>query len=572
MNDNQSPSVSKKGLLLLLAITLAYAFLTFWRLGSHTMPSTVYHSDFTTEGTNEIVLDLGEETAVDQVMIFLGHMMNRTVAVSYFDESAGEWVVATEDDDVDDLYNWNTFDVGEETRFLGIVTKNAAAEYHEMIITDANGDRLIPVNAEDYPELFDEQDLIGETLTYMDRTMFDEVYYAGSAYEFSTGQEMLEQTHPPFGKWIIALGEALFGVNPFGWRFMISLMATLMLPIMFWFVWRLFFIEEIALTATALLSLEFMHFTLGRIATIDTPVAFFILLMAALFLRYMQQIREELLAGKEKPDRKVRLWMVLASVATGLGVSTKWTAFYMMAAMALAFLFCMILWSIQAETKEQKGFLRRCLIGGLLSFSLIPLVLYTLSFSADCYTAGLSFLLLPQVMFAHSEYMLHFHDDIVFEHPYASPWYTWLIDKVPLLDSGTFLPDSKTSVVATMGNPFILWAGLPALVHNLYRLIFKKDTTSGIILFGYTAMLLPWVFIKRTVFIYQYYGSILFLVMALAYSLYLLSKKWPLAKTIYMEATLLVFILFYPFISGMEISLAHIYYYLQWLPDWRFLK
>ena len=33
--------------------------------------------------------------------------------------------------------------------------------------------------------------------------------------------------HPPFGKWVIAGGEWLFGVTPFGWRFAVAVLGTL---------------------------------------------------------------------------------------------------------------------------------------------------------------------------------------------------------------------------------------------------------------------------------------------------------------------------------------------------------
>ena len=33
--------------------------------------------------------------------------------------------------------------------------------------------------------------------------------------------------HPPTGKWVIAVGEWMFGLNPFGWRFMTAVLGTL---------------------------------------------------------------------------------------------------------------------------------------------------------------------------------------------------------------------------------------------------------------------------------------------------------------------------------------------------------
>src|SRR4051812_45930442 len=58
--------------------------------------------------------------------------------------------------------------------------------------------------------------------------MFDEGYYANEAQALlQRGAEWNREegtpqyvVHPPLGKWMIALGEQLFGYNAFGWRIM----------------------------------------------------------------------------------------------------------------------------------------------------------------------------------------------------------------------------------------------------------------------------------------------------------------------------------------------------------------
>src|SRR5207245_11667630 len=63
--------------------------------------------------------------------------------------------------------------------------------------------------------------------------VFDEKYYASQAwqmlrnggYEDNPGYELT--VHPPVGKYLIAVGEWIFGYNGVGWRFMSALAGTL---------------------------------------------------------------------------------------------------------------------------------------------------------------------------------------------------------------------------------------------------------------------------------------------------------------------------------------------------------
>ena len=556
-------------LLALLGIILCYGLVTFIGLGSWQMPQTAMEIRPDEKGSHEIILDLGSEQKLDSVYIHLGHILDRITAVSYYDEAKKQWIPLQEEVELESNYNWNEVIIDQDIRYLGIVSRSGKAVFHEIVLLGPTGERLLPVNAEAYELLFDEQDLFPEEITYFHRTMFDEVYYAGSAYEFLNGMNMFESTHPPMGKILIAAGEWLFGVNPFGWRFTCALFGLLMLPLMCWFLYRMFRNSTVALIATALLSLDFMHFTLSRIATLDSIIAFFILGIFAVMWRVLDRAREEIEQEKKRPSAGLIFTMLVCAFMVGMGVATKWTGFYAMAGAAVCFLWFIgyWIWSLKKQGKAI-SYLGWMLGEGILIFGLLPLGIYVLSFLPQSLATGRDNVW--KVMWDSSLFMLNFHSDIVFEHPYESPWYTWPWIKTPLVDAANILKDGRSSIIVTMGNPIIWWSGIGALFHMLYRALFQKDRKAGYLTAAYLFMLVPWFFVKRTVFIYQYYGSSIFMIGMLAYSLYLLGQKRKKLIPIFLEAALFIFILFYPIISGYSINGHHIVIYLEWLKSWNF--
>ena len=84
------------------------------------------------------------------------------------------------------------------------------------------------------------------------------------------------------------IGIKLFGMTPFGWRFMGAVMGVLMLPVMYLLAKQLTKRTDLSCIAMALLALDSMHFTQTRIATIDSYVVFFIMVMYLFMIRYVQ--------------------------------------------------------------------------------------------------------------------------------------------------------------------------------------------------------------------------------------------------------------------------------------------
>ena len=92
----------------------------------------------------------------------------------------------------------------------------------EMAFKDKDGNLVTPqsVTPPEAAPLFDEQELVPDEPTYMTDFYFDEIYHVRTAYENIHQIEPYEITHPPLGKIILACGIEMFGMNPFGWRFM----------------------------------------------------------------------------------------------------------------------------------------------------------------------------------------------------------------------------------------------------------------------------------------------------------------------------------------------------------------
>ena len=136
-------------------------------------------------------------------------------------------------------------------------------------------------------------------LGYPNKLVFDETYYAKDAYSLLkfgyernwpadanpkvvAGTPDVMQTtasfivHPPVGKWLIAAGEALFGMNSFGWRVAPLVFGTLLVLVTIRLVRRVSKSTLIGGLAGLLLTFDGLAFVMSRTALLDIFVAFFV--------------------------------------------------------------------------------------------------------------------------------------------------------------------------------------------------------------------------------------------------------------------------------------------------------
>ena len=129
--------------------------------------------------------------------------------------------------------------------------------------------------------------------------------------------------------------------------------------------------------------------------------------------------------------------------------------------------------------------------------------------------------------------------------------------------------DGKISTIASFGNPLIWWGGLIALFATAYFGIKRRDPAAWPILCGYLAQLLPWVAVTRIVFLYHYFNCTPFLILSLVY----LTQRFPKIRRYarwFVAAAALLFVLFYPVLSGFEVPASFVSDWLCWFPQWYF--
>ncbi|MGN0376464.1 MAG: phospholipid carrier-dependent glycosyltransferase [Suilimivivens sp.] len=558
--------LDKKDYICMFLLMFLFAVMAFFRLGNLEAPQTSYT---TTSENRDIVLDFGEYIDISSFSIFLGNLNTRHLSLSAFNEVTGAWEIINGEATVESVFDWNKVDVYYNLRYLGIVATDDTAVFNELVVQGPDGSVITPVNASSYPELFDEQDMFPETATYMSGTMFDEVYHGRTAYEFIHHLTTYETTHPHFGKILISLGIRLFGMTPFGWRFMSVIFGILIIGVMYVFAKRLFDNTFIASATAALLVFDCMHYNLSRIATIDIFAAFFILLMYYFMYEYIfrdtaiMQMSSEKKISSQPLSKQVLIPLALCGISMAFGIATKWTGVY--AGVGLGILFIFHTLTNLSRNKKQLGklFLFCCVF-----FIAVPLIVYTLSFIPVVGYTEYKNLIDKTIQGSIS--MFNYHSQLVAEHYYSSPFYEWPVIWMPLLDANDAVGADKVSAISCMGNPAIWWVGIPCEIFVLVRGIKKRDKKAGFLFVAYAAQYVPWMSISRITFIYHYFPAILFVMLMMGYTMDFIVKKFKWGKkavTLYLATAVIVFFLFFPVVSGYPVD-REWGFKLRWLKDW----
>ncbi len=355
---------------------------------------------------------------------------------------------------------------------------------------------LAPGAPQELVYLLTVDEAVPQSISWRNSAYFDEIYHPRTALEFIQGVRVYEWTHPPLGKTIISLGIRLFGMTPFGWRFMGTLFGVGMVPLLYLFLKNIFGKRRVAVCGTILFATEFMHLTQTRIATIDTYGFFFVLLSYYFFYRW--------LTAPATPDRKGRThegWLSLAAsgVLWGVGCACKWTVIYAGVGLAVLYLIHMVqrvrAWDRGEGAPKLWPWLTKTLGLSVACFLLLPFVLYTLSYlpmariaGVTDYSLGRSLAGLAEnfpvllrnllgkadpgvfrkdsltgVMLENQWSMLHYHEGVHSTHTFCSRWYQWLLDLRPILYYSKDF-SGMTQRFSAFNNPVTSWLGLLALL------------------------------------------------------------------------------------------------------------
>ena len=502
----------------------------------------------------------------------------------------------------------STSDVSATTRYLRLSLTDNDASLIELVFLDANGNITRPLNADAYPTLFDESGLYPERYSFRNSMYFDEIYHARTAYEFLHGLPTYENTHPPLGKIFIALGVAIFGMNPFGWRIMGTLFGIAMLPFIYLLGKKMTRNTPAAALACFLFAFDFMHFTQTRIATIDVYITFFVIAMYYFMYYYCS------MSFYDTPLYKTFVPLGLCGICMGLGIASKWTGIYAGCGLALLFFAHLLrryreyLYAKAHPGKSTNGMEHQQIVKRfpdytvktidfcLTFFVLVPAVIYLLSYLpfVDNSHPGLF-----DRMLTNQTSMFNYHSGLEATHPYSSSWYQWPTMVRPIWYYSGYLTDAVKEGISAFGNPVVWWIGILAFIYILYLLIrnnaflcsltghtqtecstdtattlsHREYAAAAFLAVGYLAQYLPWFFVTRITFIYHYFPSVPFVVLMIVYSLmqwkkHMSDRTFIIVCCAYAAVAFALFLLFYPVLSGQPVDVDFVIKYLRWRDTW----
>ncbi|MBA2133380.1 phospholipid carrier-dependent glycosyltransferase [Capillibacterium thermochitinicola] len=575
-----------KDWLLILVPVLVYLCFALPRLGTTAVPKTGWQP---VKPGESFLVEFGETRSLTRIYYYAGSGEGQ-FQLEYQDKSGVFRPLITWQQR--EFYKWNYLDVNAETARLKFTVVQPGAHLLELafVARDAAGpvgivgiteQAVDPLSEGAVENLFDEQETIDYRASFLTGTYFDEIYHARTAYEHLKGIEPYETTHPPLGKVLIAAGIALFGMNPFGWRIMGVLFGAGMIPVMYLFAKKIFGGYLLPLTAAFLLIFDFMHFTLSRIATIDVYTTFFILLMY--YFMYDYFTRKSYQVGF-KESLKPLFW---CGLSFGLGVAVKWISLYAGVGLAILFFSAKAIeyFDYRRAKRAKPGgkgkdhwtsrfvpyYINRTFLFCVVVFVLIPAVIYLLSY--------LPFLMLPgpghgiKDVISYQKHMYNYHSRLVATHPFASPWWEWPIIRRPIwLYSGQNLPPGVAASIVSMGNPAIWWLGLLALIPALVFAVKKREKSMVVVFIAMAFQYLPWVLVPRLTFIYHFFSTVPFLILAMVYLFQQIIRRYPAAvKGVYLYLGLVgvMFLLFYPVLSGLAVPSSYVQS-LRWFKTWFF--
>lgn len=573
----------------IVLLSIVFLSLATVNLGLTQTPTTTVQL---TDGQS-FYLDLGSSTSVKSVVILLKQgAMNVNVSLG----SPGNWQTTatniswpiSDSSFSEDYYKWHEAAIGQTTQYLRFNFSEAGG-YNTLIAEIAvigEDNQQIPIqsinnlagNNPNLQNLVDEQGMVQYPADYMSNTYFDEIYYVRTAEQYLHLQIPYEWTHPPLGKLIQATGIAIFGFNPFGWRMMGVIFATLMIALVYLLGKELLGTWIGGFTAAFLLTFDFMHFTMARMGTVDTYVVFFSVASQLFFLIYLKKVVKDGWKTSILP-------LFLAFVFFALAFSSKWLVLYGFVG-EVAILLVLRL----NEVRKLEGGLSAKVYGFLdrpytavVAFILVAIGIYFLTYIPDM-LAGRSF---TDVLGLQGS-MYTYHSTLTATHPFSSPWYSWpfLVDP---LNGGVHVPvwleiadfsNGFKSTIAVLGNPAVWWFGIAAVIALTLTYVPKvfgkkfqlKDNLPALFLIVvFFFQWLPYVLISRVVFIYHFYVNVPFVCLASAFLINeYWGKKWVKVLAVaFFAIVIALFVLFYPVTSGVPASSSTIDS-LKWFRSWLF--
>ena len=417
---------------------------------------------------------------------------------------------------------------------------------------------------------------------------FDETYYAKNAWAmlhvgyaqdyvegadkriaaghlsdlFISGQPA-QIVHPEAGKWLIALGEAAFGMDSFGWRISAAIVGALTVLVLARLARRLTGSTVIGCLAGLLLALDGAHLVVSRLALLDGFLTFWIVCAVACLVA-----DHDWISARFDNHSLIRPWQLLAGLCFGLAIGTKWSGVYVLAVFGLA----AVVWEVAARRQHRRTVYgrhrhlrRRTWIISMITVG-FPAFITLVGVAAVAYLAtwtgwllhhgvyeqrfGLGYgdeapwgayvkspssgLVGPSLdalrsLWHYHVMTFHFHtgDYLAHQsHDYQSQAWGWLaLDRpvsvavkldVPAGQCGAAASSSCMRETLILGNPAVWWPGLAASVAAVVAFFASRNWRWSVPVLGLLATWVPWLpIMDRPIFSFYAVATLPFMIIAL---------------------------------------------------------
>lgn len=391
--------------------------------------------------------------------------------------------------------------------------------------------------------------LFGLRIAHPTTLDFDETHYVPAAKDLLRGIATLNLEHPPLAKYFMAIGIGVFGDDPVGWRLMSVLFGSLSVVAMVALAEALGF-SLLEQWLVAILSLtNFMTFIMARLCMLDIFLLFFLLAGVAAFISYWREPR-----GSRTP-------LIFSGVSFGLALACKWSMIYtLIVPLAIASGLIFSQW-----TKRRDAETKRNLLWLFVGVFVLPLVVYYLSYLPLWLSTGHG-IEGPLSFFKTQQQMYLTHVGTMKPHSYESQWYTWPVLYRPIWFKYENFPNQDLAQTTLfIGNPWLAWCGLLAMIYCLYDFFKTRSWVAGAIAALYFCSYLGWSLVHRQVqFLYYYLPAFMMLGLACVYSL----RRWPRFRVAFVAINVLFFMYFYPVISGGPLTSESLKWWM-WFNSWR---
>ncbi len=395
-------------------------------------------------------------------------------------------------------------------------------------------------------------------LTVPSEPYFDEVHYLPAARAVLELELATNVEHPPLAKQLMALGIALFGDGPLGWRLPSLAFGTLALFAAMRAAWFASQTRTASWLTGLFVGSNFLLFVHARIAMLDVFMVAF--LMVALWM----------FAGAVRENETGRRRLAICGVALGCAMAAKWNAIPLAVLPGLAFFAARLAAGRRRFLRSRRGWP----VAGMplweagIWLGAVPLAVYALTFwpfLAWTVPGGN-----PTGLVDLHQTMLALQTQVPEPHPYQSVWWQWIGNQRAIWYLYEAIDGAQRGVML-IGNPVTMWFGLLALGWCGWAGWTQRRWDCAALVLLYAASMALWIVAPKPVqFYFHYFLPGMFVSGALALAI---ERLWQRGERLVPWAILIgalgFFVYWYPILTGAALDNDQAFLRWAWTAGWR---